>query len=257
MFRFASLGSGSRGNATLVQSEHTTLLIDCGYSVKEVIKRAASLNVDLAETDALLLTHEHFDHRKGIGALSRHFNIPVWMTYGTYRAIDIGEIADLCLFHSTNERFTIGDIDFIPTIVPHDAKEPTQFIFEHKDLTLGLLTDLGKKTPYLVDKYSKLNALLIECNYDQKMLEEGPYSKSLIARVGGKYGHFSNDQAADFLLSIDYFQLCHLVIGHISEKNNEPEIIRRTLSKAIPNVTNYLTILEQDRISNWFDIRAQ
>ncbi len=256
MFRFASLGSGSGGNATLVQSKNTTLLIDCGYSVKEIIKRAAHLNTDLASVDALLLTHEHRDHGRGVGALSRFFNIPVWMSYGTHSAIDLGIISKLHLFHSTKESLTVGDIDFMPITVPHDAREPTQFIFEHNELTFGLLTDLGKKTPFIVNKYSKLDALLLECNYDQKMLEEGPYSASLQARVSGKYGHLSNDQAVDFLLSIEYSHLSHLVIGHISKNNNKPELVKEALKKVGPDIKSRLTLLNQDQISDWFNIRA-
>jgi len=254
MFRFASLGSGSRGNATLVQGGQTTLLIDCGYPVKEVVQRAAGLELDPACIDAVLVTHEHADHRRGVGALSRRYGTPVWMTHGTWQAADFGRIQQLQLFNSHSGPLRIGDIGVTPVPVPHDAREPAQFVLEYADRSLGLLTDLGSHTPHLVECYAQLDALLLECNHDTRMLAEGPYPPSLQARVGGDYGHLNNRQAAQFLSAIGHTGLRHLVAAHLSEKNNRPDLARDALCSVGPHIEACLTLLSQDQVSDWFYI---
>ena len=254
MFRFASLGSGSRGNATLVQSADATVLIDCGYAVKEVVRRAAELGVDLADIDAVLVTHEHGDHMRGVGALARRFGVPVWMSHGTWHAADFGRVEQLQLFNSHNGPLQIGDMEVTPVPVPHDAREPTQFVLRHAGLSLGLLTDLGSHTPHLVECYAQLDALLLECNHDLQMLAEGPYPPSLQARVGGNYGHLNNTQAAQFLAAIDHSRLRHLVAAHLSEKNNAPQLAREALCGVGPHIENFLTVLRQEQASPWFTL---
>lgn len=254
MFRFASLGSGSRGNATLVQSGSTLLLIDSGYPVKEVVRRTALLEIDPATIDGVLVTHEHGDHMRGVGALARRFDLPVWMSHGTWRAADFGRVDRLNLFNSHAGQLEIGDIQVTPVPVPHDASEPTQFVLRHAQLALGLLTDLGCHTPHLVDCYAQLDALLLECNHDPRMLAEGPYPPYLQARVGGDYGHLNNGQAAQFLQQIDHARLRHLVAAHLSEKNNHPELAREALCAIAPDLEPRLTLLCQDATSEWFHI---
>jgi len=254
MFRFASLGSGSRGNATLVQSAQTLVLIDCGYAVKEVVRRTAELGIDPAEIDAVLVTHEHGDHMRGVGALSRRFDLDVWMTHGTWHAADFGRVDSLQLFNSHDAALQVGDIEVIPVPVPHDAREPTQFVLKHAGLALGLLTDLGSHTPHLIECFAELDALLLECNHDPEMLRNGPYPPRLQARVGGVYGHLNNEQAAGLLQAINHKRLRHLVAGHLSEKNNLPELARRALCAVGPHIEDCLTLLGQDAVSDWFDV---
>jgi len=254
VLRFVSLGSGSRGNATLVEAGDTRVLLDCGYSARELAERLACVGVDAASLDAILVTHEHGDHIRGVGALSRRFRIPVWMTHGTSLASDCGEIARLNLFHSDSEPFAIGALNVHPVVVPHDAREPCQFVFSNAGRRLGVLTDVGCVTPHIVNAYRGLDALLLECNHDIRMLAEGPYPPALQRRVGGDHGHLSNRQAASLLERIDSGSLQHLVVGHISEKNNHRRIVRDILLGVDATLENRLDLLFQDRVSDWFDV---
>jgi phosphoribosyl 1,2-cyclic phosphodiesterase len=255
-FRFASLGSGSRGNATLIQAGATSVLVDCGFAARELVSRCEDLAFDPAQLSAVLVTHEHGDHMRGVGALARRFGLPVWMSHGTWRAADFGQIAELNLFSSHAGAFRLGELGTTPVPVPHDAREPTQFVFDFADRRFGLLTDLGSITPRVIDAFDGVDALLLECNHDPQMLAEGPYPPSLQARVGGQFGHLNNAQAADFLCRIDHARLCHLVAGHLSEKNNSPELARRALASVSDDLPSCLSLLIQDRASAWFSILA-
>lgn len=252
--RFASLGSGSRGNATLVQGGDTTLLIDCGFPLKELNRRCELLGVDPACIDALLVTHEHGDHSRGVGPVARRHQLPVWMTHGTWRATDYGRIDTLSLFDSHTPAFELGDIQVQPLAVPHDAREPTQFVFRHAGVALGLLTDLGSCPPFLTDNYQALDGLLLECNHDTQMLADGPYPPTLQARVGGNYGHLNNQQAAQFLGSVDHPGLQCVVAAHLSEKNNHPDLAVAALCESVSDLQPRLSVLQQDQTSAWFNL---
>ncbi len=253
MFRFASLGSGSRGNATLVQSDHTLLLIDCGFAAKELERRSTELGINLSQLDAILVTHEHGDHQRGVGPVARRYQTPVWITAGTAQA-DFGQLPDQQLINPHLPAFNIGEITITPVIVPHDARETIQFIFTYADQRLGLLTDLGHITPHIRTQYTGLHALLLEANHDLQKLATGPYPPKLQARVGGNYGHLNNRQAAEFLDTIDTSQLQHLVIAHLSEKNNDPTLAKDTLCIAKPDLQQSLHILQQDAPSVWYTV---
>lgn len=254
MLRFASLGSGSRGNATLVQGGDTLVLVDCGYPLKELRRRCALLGVDPDAIDAVFVTHEHGDHTRGVGPVARALGVPVWMSHGTWHARDYGALPELHLFNSHGGSIRVGELRIEPVPVPHDAREPAQFVVEHRDLRLGLLTDLGSHTPYVAARYRQLDALLLECNHDPVMLANGPYPPALQARVGGDYGHLNNAQAADFLCRIDHAALRHLVVGHLSEKNNRPELASQVLCRAVPDIAARLALLAQDQVSAWFEL---
>lgn len=251
-FRFASLGSGSRGNATLVEAGGTRVLIDCGYAAREFVARCERLAFDPARLDAILVTHEHGDHMRGVGAVARRFGTPVWMTHGTWHAADFGNIEALQLFAGHGGEFAIGDLAVSPVPVPHDAREPTQFVFAHRGTRFGLLTDLGSITPKVVSAFDGVDALLLECNHDPDLLAAGPYPPSVQARVGGLYGHLNNHQAADFLRRIDHGRLRHLVAGHLSETNNTPELARQALLDVSSALDDSLSLLIQDEASDWF-----
>jgi phosphoribosyl 1,2-cyclic phosphodiesterase len=255
-FRFASLGSGSRGNATVIEAGSTSVLVDCGFAARELVARCEVLEFDPCALSAILVTHEHGDHVRGVGAVARRFGIPVWMTHGTWRSRDFGSIADLNLFSGHEDGFRIGDLEITPVPVPHDAREPTQFVFTRDGLRLGVLTDLGSITPRVLNSFDGVDALLLECNHDMDMLASGPYPPSLQARVGGRYGHLNNAQAADFLRRIDHGRLRHLVAGHLSEKNNSPELARQALESVSRDLCSCLSLLIQDRASDWFAIES-
>jgi phosphoribosyl 1,2-cyclic phosphodiesterase len=218
--RFASLGSGSRGNATLLEAGGSLLLVDCGFSVRETNARLARLGISAGQLSAILVTHEHTDHSSGVGRMSRRHQLPVYTSHGTYASGRLGDVHELRYFHS-EAGFKVGAIDVMPVAVPHDAREPCQFVFRHGGHQLGVLTDLGNITPLVSQHYAGCHALLLECNHDPDMLRAGPYPENLKRRVGGEWGHLSNQQAADFLMRVQGPQLQHVVIAHISEKNND------------------------------------
>lgn len=227
--RIASLGSGSRGNATLVHHRDTTLLIDNGFSLKQFTGRLQRLGLEPENIDAVLLTHEHRDHSGGVERLCECYRIPLWTAVGTARAALSPDFAYRSLTAGCPVDF--GDIEVIPVTVPHDASEPLQFVFHQRDNgnRLGLLTDTGHITSHIVEAFSGLSGLLLEFNYDPDMLENGPYPEMLKQRVGGNHGHLSNLQSLELLRRIDTSGLTCLVAAHISEKNNTPAIVEELL----------------------------
>ncbi len=223
--RIASLGSGSRGNATLVQHRDTTLLVDNGFSLRKFVQRLDRFEIEPAAIDAVLLTHEHGDHSGGVARLCANYSIPLWTAVGTARAV----LAPEFNYHRlvAGQAIIIGEIEVLPVTVPHDANEPLQFIFHQIDngKRLGILTDTGHVTRHIVDAFNSLDALLLEFNYDVDMLASGPYPESLKQRVGGDHGHLSNQQSMELLRRIDTSSLSCLIAAHISEKNNRAEIV--------------------------------
>ena len=226
--RFASLGSGSRGNGTLVESSDTCLLIDCGFTVKETERRLARLGRCVEDLSAILVTHEHSDHIKGVGPLARKYKVPVYASHGTAQ---YEGIAGLSALHEVNTHgtFLVGNIEISAVAVPHDAREPCQYVFDHRERRLGLLTDLGSITPFVVEQYRACDALVLEFNHDSDMLAVGPYPSGLKRRVGGDWGHLNNRQAAQLLSMVEQARLQHVVMAHISEKNNTAALAEQAL----------------------------
>ncbi len=252
--RLCALGSGSRGNATLIDSGNTRLLIDCGFAARELEERAQQADFCLTELDAILVTHEHGDHIRGVGAVSRRYQVPVFSTHGSLRSGKCGKLTQNQTISPHAENFSIGDIEVQPVAVPHDAAEPCQFIFKAANKRLGILTDLGCITPLIKQAYQQLDMLLLECNHDTQMLHDGPYPPALQRRVGGDYGHLNNQQAMTLLEQMDLPALQQLVIGHLSEKNNHPEKVMQAVEERVVALIDRYEILQQDEISNWFEI---
>lgn len=217
--RFASLGSGSQGNATLVSCDGETVLVDCGFSLRELHIRMQRLGADPALLTAVLVTHEHSDHIRGIGPLARKYRIPVVMTAGTQASGRLGALPQVKLIEP-GLAFSLGGFEVVPVAVAHDAAEPSQFVFHRAGKKLGLLTDLGSITASVIDAYQACDGLLVEANHDPVMLACGPYPASLKRRVAGQWGHLSNAQTQSLLQQLDTSRLQHLVIGHISQTNN-------------------------------------
>jgi len=217
--RFASLGSGSQGNATLVSCGDDTVLVDCGFSLRELHTRMQRLGADPAQLRAVLVTHEHSDHIRGIGPLARKYKIPVLMTAGTRASGRLGALPVERII-APGVPFEVGGFEIVPVPVAHDAAEPSQFVFHRAGKKLGLLTDLGSITASVIEAYQACDALLVEANHDPVMLACGPYPASLKRRVAGQWGHLSNAQTQSLLQQLDISRLQHLVIGHISQTNN-------------------------------------
>lgn len=249
MMRFASLGSGSDGNATVICAGHTRILLDCGFSLKGLKSRLESKGVCPSSLTALLVTHEHIDHIRGAGALARRFNLPVYATQGTFDSGRMGAIPKpVVLTADTTE--TIGDIRIHIHAVPHDAKEPVQFCFEYDNKMLGILTDTGSMPDALITAYHDVDALVVEANYDTEMLARGPYPPSLKQRVGGHWGHLSNQQCAMLVAEQNFDRLQHLIIAHVSQKNNSEERVRQAFAH-IPSALNQMLLASQDDGMDW------
>ena len=255
--RFASIGSGSEGNGTLVVCEDSRLLIDCGFSAKEAVRRLVTLDVEPESLSGILVTHAHADHIKGVALLAEKFNIPVYMTWGTsqssaHRKRPVS--AELLRVISPHEGFAIAGINVEPVPVPHDCREPVQFVFHSKGRKLGVLSDAGAVTPHMVKAYSGCDALLLECNHDSEMLQNGPYPPSLKQRVAGRYGHLNNEQAACLLADVLWDGLQHVVMTHISQKNNHPEKARDALVAAINCDAGWIKAASQHEGIGWHEI---
>jgi len=250
--QFASLGSGSRGNATVVRSNGTCLLIDCGFSLREVRKRLARLELTLEDLSAVLVTHEHGDHLRGVAGVAREADIPVWMTAGT-AACAKEEMPGLQVLNC-HRPFVIGDIEVQPYPVPHDAQEPCQFLFSNGVRRLGLLTDTGAPTRHIAELLGGCDALFLECNHDEELLAQSAYPPSVRARIGGRLGHLNNHQAAALLSAIDCSRLQHVVAAHLSEQNNTPALARGALSAALGCEAAWIGIASQDGGLAWREI---
>lgn len=229
MIRFASLGSGSKGNATLVASPTCTLLVDCGFSAREATARMRRFGLEPQQLDGILVTHEHTDHSAGVAVLSRKHELPVYLTHGTLASgrLDGGHTYEL---FNCDQPFTVGDIEVLPVAVPHDAREPCQYRFSSGGRRLGVVTDLGSVTPHVINSFLDCDALLLEFNHDLDMLMAGSYPPALKRRVAGDWGHLNNHQATELLRALDSPRLRHLVVAHISENNNCQALAERALS---------------------------
>ena len=256
MIRVAALGSGSSGNSLLVQSGKTTLLVDCGFTMKETIARMYGLGVTPSEVDAILISHEHGDHVKGVGPLSRKFGLPVWCTHGTYNRMRDNRFPSVRLFHA-HESFAIGDFHVDPFPTPHDAAESCQFVFEASSTRFANVTDLGACTPHVKEKLLGVHGLVVECNYDTDMLTNGPYPPSLQARIRSNYGHLGNEQAGNLVNQLDHPDLQYILLGHLSEQNNSDALAMQTMHQYLSERPERVRVLAQHCASEWFKIVVQ
>lgn len=254
MLRFASLGSGSKGNGVLIESSKTRVLLDCGFSLGETERRLHRLGCSPHSLTAILVTHEHGDHAAGVGRLSRRYNLPVWLTVGTCHAMRDTQF--FCTrYINVHQELEINDLHIAPFPVPHDAREPCQFVFSDGACRLGVLTDVGSHTPLIVQMLQKLDALMLECNYDAGMLANGPYPPALKRRVAGRYGHLDNRQSTFLLEQIDLSALQHLVGMHLSENNNLPEYARAALCSGVGCEQGWIQLANQADGVDWLELR--
>lgn len=232
--RFASLGSGSDGNGLIVESGGTRVLVDCGFTLTETITRLGRLGLAPSDLAAILVTHEHDDHVGGVARFARRYDLPVHLTYGTLVALgSAGSMMPRVSLMDSHTPFAIGDLEIHPYPVPHDAREPSQFVFSDGDRRLGLLTDTGDSTPHIERMLSGIDALVLECNHDLELLMNGSYPPTLKRRIAGRYGHLDNDTAARILSGIDCSRLQHFIAAHLSAQNNTPERARAAVCAAL------------------------
>jgi phosphoribosyl 1,2-cyclic phosphodiesterase len=253
--RFASLGSGSEGNALVVEvsegASTTRILLDCGFSVRELQRRLIRAGLDFADLDAVVVTHEHSDHVGSSLTLARKARLPVFMSWGTALACgaDDGSV-DLRILWG-GDPLAIGDIEVHPYTVPHDAREPLQFVFSDGERRLGVLTDTGCPTPHIVDVLGGCDALVLECNHDREMLSASRYPASLKRRIAGDLGHLANDAAAQLLAQLDRQHLRHLIAAHLSQQNNTPELARAALAAVVGASIEDICVANQTDGFDW------
>lgn len=253
--RFASLGSGSKGNSTLVQFDSVNILIDCGFTAKEAVWRLSQIGLAPESLSAILVTHEHGDHGKGVFALARKFSLPVYLSAGTLLEMaKRGNMQGVDVRVISARRFQIAGVEVTPVAVPHDSREALQFTLNDGHAYFGIITDLGHVTPHIIQHYRKMNSLILECNHDLQMLQDGPYPPSLKKRVAGQWGHLNNQQSALFLEQILHQELRHVVISHISEHNNDANLAWDTMAAVEQGIENRLRINTQDAGLDWHSI---
>jgi phosphoribosyl 1,2-cyclic phosphodiesterase len=237
-----------------VQAGNTCVLLDCGFSLSETLSRLGRLNLQAAQLDGILVTHEHGDHISGVARLARKFNLPVWLTHGTLRTQNAA-FAGLSITEiHPHLAFAIGDVQVQAYPVPHDAAEPVQYVFSDGTRRLGVLTDAGSATPHIEAILSGCHALVLECNHDSRMLTEGDYPYRLKQRVGGRFGHLNNADAATLLARLDNSRLQHIVAAHLSRKNNVAELAVTALSEVLGCPPDRVAVATQDQGLDWREI---
>ncbi|HEY9268414.1 MAG TPA: MBL fold metallo-hydrolase [Methylotenera sp.] len=256
--RFASLGSGSAGNALVVEVQQTRLMLDCGFGIKETSARLERLNLAASDINGIVITHEHDDHAGGAFKFAAKHNIPVWLTYGTLKMVTRYFPSQHALqLHviDSHTAFKIQDVEVHPYPVPHDAREPVQYVFSDGNKSLGVLTDVGRTTQHIEQKLSGCHALVLECNHDATLLQNGPYSWSLKKRVGGDLGHLENSDSANLLSRLDNSRLQHIVAAHLSAKNNTPLLAKTALAKVLECELDWIGIADQQLGFDWREMR--
>jgi phosphoribosyl 1,2-cyclic phosphodiesterase len=246
--KFASLASGSRGNALLVEYDDTLLMIDCGLPLKVVEERLRAVGRTPQDVCAVLVTHEHTDHASGVYKFARRYNTEVWMTPGTASALGSAPHTRLLSAHRPLE---IGAIRIEPFPVPHDAREPCQFVFVAGGRRLALLTDAGHVTPHMMERIEGCDAIGVESNHDLESLRNGPYPESLKARVASRFGHLNNAQTIDLVGRLDQQRLQWVVALHLSERNNSPEHVRAAFGPVVREARYPLHLATQDEATGW------
>ncbi len=259
--RFASLGSGSEGNALVVEVARTCLMLDCGFSLRETVSRLARVGLEPSDLSGIVVTHEHADHGGGVFPLASRFGIPVWLTHGTLAALrETGADAEECAFNLIDSQggFSVGDVLVQPFTVPHDAREPVQYVLSDGASRLGVLTDTGCSTAHIESNLSGCGALVLECNYecnyDSSMLAGGPYPAALRARIASRLGHLDNRTSGEILAALDRSRLKHVIAAHLSRTNNTPELARGALADALRCEPGWIAVATQDEGFSWRDL---
>lgn len=238
----------------VIEKHNTRLLLDCGFNSSETTKRLNKLGILPEQITGILVTHEHDDHAKGAFKFAAKYNVPVWLTLGSYKMCTryLPENVEIQInIIDSHTSFVIEDIEICPYPVPHDAREPTQFTFSDGNYKLGVLTDAGSSTAHIEHMLSGCDALVLECNHDLSMLQNGPYAFPLKKRVGSRLGHLDNDSAADLLAKLENSKLKHVIAAHLSAKNNLPHLAQQALSRVLGCQPDWVAIAKQADGFDW------
>ena len=261
MLRFKNLGSGSSGNATLVQASGirtARLLVDCGLGFKQLSSRLAQALLEEQALDAIFITHEHSDHIGCARQFALQHRVPVWMSRGTYEAVGSPDFDGLLRLTADGQTIDLGELQITPFTVPHDAREPLQLTCSDGQFKLGVLTDLGHATAHVLAHLAGCHALLLECNHDPDLLAKSTYPAFLKKRVGGPYGHLSNEAAADIAQAIAHPGLIKVVAAHLSAQNNRPALALSALTAADAPLWGGPELLVADPLNgtDWVQVSA-
>jgi phosphoribosyl 1,2-cyclic phosphodiesterase len=254
LLRFASLASGSGGNCLLAASGDTLVMIDCGLNLRDTERRLERLGVQPAQVSAILVTHEHGDHGGGVFDFAAAHSTRVHLTHGTLAAMQAeGKVIEGVRLNVIRgrERFAIDALEVTPFTVPHDAREPVQYVVSDGAAKLGVLTDIGISTAHVQETLSGLDALVLECNYDRDMLWSGAYPKWLKERIGGPFGHLDNRDSERLLGALDRSRLRHVIAAHLSQQNNRPQLARAALARAMGCSEEWIGLATQDEGFSW------
>ena len=258
MTRFASLGSGSEGNALLFEAGASRVLLDCGFKLRDATARLGRLGLAPEDLAGIVVTHEHSDHAGGVFPLARRHGVAVWITHGTLAALREGDPqvdrGVTCNIIHGFDRFAIGDVEVQPYTVPHDAREPVQVVFSDGARRLGVLTDAGCSTPHIEASLSGCEALVLEANHDLDMLWAGVYPQWLKARVAGRFGHLDNGTSAALLAALDRSRLRHVIAAHLSQRNNTEALARGAWVNALGCEPGWISIADQSSGFDWRDL---
>lgn len=253
MLRFTSLGSGSSGNALVVDCDGTRVMMDCGFTLADTRLRLERVGLAPGDLAAILVTHEHDDHMGGVARFAKRYAIPVYLTRGTAQWLPPDFPAVLVRIIESHTAIAIDALSVEPFPVPHDAREPVQYAFSDGDARLGVVTDLGCITQHVVEKLSGCTALVVECNHDLDMLMEGPYPVSLKQRVSGRFGHLDNLGARRLVEALDRGRLRHLIAAHLSKQNNRPQLAVEALSCGANCERDWIGVATQEDGFAWRD----
>lgn len=240
----------------VVESGGTRVLLDCGFGPRELRQRLERAGLAPQDIAAVLVTHEHSDHIAGAFRFALRQSIPLYLTAGTLAAAPRGRHAlpqVVCI--DSHAEFSIGALSVQPFPVPHDAREPVQFVLSDGQFRLGVVTDLGSRTPHVEACLDGLDALVLECNHDAEMLQRGDYPPALKRRVGGRFGHLDNATSAALLAALDRSRLQHLIAAHLSEQNNRPELARQALAAVMGCAPDWVEVANQTSGFAWRELR--
>jgi phosphoribosyl 1,2-cyclic phosphodiesterase len=251
MLQLCMLGSGSKGNAVYLESSNSRLLIDAGLTAREIVRRMSLIGRSPQDLDAILVSHEHSDHIRGVGVLARKWDIRVHIADPTLTsaAENLGPLPKVTLFEPGCP-FTINDLVIRPFEVTHDAANPVNFIIDNHSIRIGIATDLGYASTVVRENLKECRVLILEANHDPEMLEQGPYPWPLKQRIRSKYGHLSNEECAGLLGAVWHRDLRQVCLAHLSETNNNPETalstVRRIMGEYLDNLK--LWVADQHRV---------
>jgi phosphoribosyl 1,2-cyclic phosphodiesterase len=255
--RFASLGSGSAGNCLVAEASGTVVLVDCGFSLSETERRLARLGVEPSRVSAILVTHEHGDHAGAAFEFAAAHRVAVHLTHGTLAALrGEGKALDGVAVGivSSRQSFFVDGLQLVPFTVPHDAREPVQYVLSDGAAKLGVITDVGVSTPHVESMLGGLDALVLECNYDRDLLWAGGYPRWLKERIAGPFGHLDNRESERLLGALDRSRLKHVIGAHLSQQNNRPELARAALARAMGCEESWVGLATQDEGFGWRSI---